>query len=225
MEASAVILESEEPTVAPIIPEEIDEVIEPADFARTFKADGLDDELAAMFAEFESDSDDFLFDFVPSDAQFELMNEEEDAPLSFTNTTTTDTPTTIAAQADDASLEVQVEDAPLDNTLTITENNDLDKDGNTDADLDYFNIAPTFTLKGNFSEIVDSLIRRYGQPVNDTENEKLSQAISASEETIVSEFDQSLNMFQRSIASALSSRTITINGEEVIFARSSFQVK
>ena len=223
MEASAVILEFEEPTIAPttIPEEEVDEVIEPADFARTFTGNGLDDELAAMFAEFESDSDDFLFDFVPSDAQFELMNEEEDAPLSFTNTTTM--PTTVAPQADDASLEIQVEDTPLD--ATINENNDLDKDGNSDADLDYFNIAPTFTLQGNFSEIVNSLVRRYGQPVNETENDKLSEAINASEETIVSEFDQSLNMFQRSIASALSSRTITINGEEVIFARSSFQVR
>ena len=65
-------------TVAPIIELEQLESIDGLT-ARTFKADGLDDELAAMFAEFENEEEnEFLFDFVPSDAQFELMNEEED---------------------------------------------------------------------------------------------------------------------------------------------------
>ena len=215
LEASAVLLTPEVTTVAPIIELEQLESIDGLT-ARTFKADGLDDELAAMFAEFENEEEnEFLFDFVPSDAQFELMNEEEDAQLSFDDQLV-DSPanrTATSPDADDATLEIDA---------TISENGDSDKDGNTDADLDYFDLAPSFSLKGNLSEIVDTLVRRYGQPVNETEKEKLSLAIS--DETVVSEFDAGLNAFQRSIASDLSSRRVTINGEEVIFARNSFQV-
>lgn len=194
------------------------EELEPVDglTARTFKADGLDDELAAMFAEFENEEEnEFMFDFVPSDAQFELMNEEEDAQLSFD-----DQP--IDVSVNQAATLSDADDATLEIDATINENGDADKDGNNDADLDYFDSAPTFSLKGNMSEVVDSLVRRYGQPVNETEKEKLSLAIS--DETVVSEFDAGLNVFQRSIASDLSSRRVTINGEEVVFARSSFQV-
>ena len=168
--------------------------------------------MAALFADFtaENDETDFLFDFIPTDAQFEIMNEEEDAQLNFG--------TTIAPAVFASTSTLAVADASFEEA-TINESFDSNKDGTPVEQID---LAPTFSLKGNFSEIVDSLVRRYGEPLNETEKAKLDLAVA--EETIVSEFDPNLTAFQRSVASDLSSRRITINGEEVIFQRNSFQV-
>ena len=168
--------------------------------------------MAALFADFtaENDETDFLFDFIPTDAQFEIMNEEEDAQLNFG--------TTIAPAVFASTSTLAVADASFEEA-TINESFDSNKDGTSVQQID---LAPTFSLKGNFSEIVDSLVRRYGEPLNETEKAKLDLAVA--EETIVSEFDPNLTAFQRSVASDLSSRRITINGEEVIFQRNSFQV-
>ena len=169
------------------------------------------------------------------DAMFESFDDIPFVPTttfiptttSFTTTTTTTTTftttvgTTVATVATtqmDAPLEL---DAPLE--VFLETDRDLNKDGEIEVKLPepvpIVKLPPSFNLSGNSTEIERSLIRRYGEPVNAQEMNKLMFALNSlpasSQNVMVTE------EFRTVMGAA---RRLTINGEGIIFARSSFQV-
>ena len=244
LEAGAVVVN---PEAEPDLPSR-----QPERTMRAFRAE-LPDEFASLFAEeLEEDTDmssEFQYDVMNSDAYdaelaFEEMEEDamfesfDDIPFvptttfiptttSFTTTTTTTTTftttvgTTVATFATtqmDAPLEL---DAPLE--VFLETDRDLNKDGEIEVKLPepvpIVKLPPSFNLSGNSTEIERSLIRRYGEPVNAQEMNKLMFALNSlpasSQNVMVTE------EFGTVMGAA---RRLTINGEGIIFARSSFQV-
>ena len=133
---------------------------------------------------------------------------------------------------EDIIEEKEDEDAAFETNVKLESDSDKDKDGNDEQESAFaIDLTPTFSLQGNLSEIVSTITRRYGEPANEVERQKLSLAVeSVPQTTIVAEervasftpFARSRNMDQMSLNAA--QRRVTINGEQVIFSRSEFQV-
>ena len=212
--------------------------------SRAFPSKGLDEEGPASFSNYEELEDDVAsnarqiqFDFIADDAPLEGVSydeeqEEEDAMFESVENVDADAPIDDVDAPIDDELD---EDADFETSqVTLESKIDNDKDGSEDNAEDSFEIdlTPTFSLQGNFSEIVGSITKRYGEPVNDVEKQKLSMAIeSMPQNVVVAEERVGLQPFARSrgfdraIFEQASQRRITVNGEEVIFARSEFQVR
>jgi len=216
-----------------------DPVVSPLQGQRTSRAFKANVDLSSFFDNYEditnetvsvdetvSGSPQILQDFIIDDAPLEDISyeEEQEEDALFEANLTDDSIDTLVDNDDD-------EDAAFETSVKLESDSDQDKDGRDELESAFeINLAPTFSLQGNLSEIVSTITRRYGEPANEIERQKLSLAVeSVPQNTIVAEervgfapFARSRNMNDMNLQAA--QRRVTINGEQVIFARTEFQV-